>query len=245
MKLQILYLIPLIISTSCSQLDEIQNTDNQFSLLNDDNQKQYETTQLSIGKRLGEIISSISNTNSRNDNFSGEDFILYITNLPSEVIDSLYEVHCTPDKLKELNSHKKAFNEALIHITSEESVDFLYDFMDNYIEIGGNSTIYLANALNNAPYDIQNYLIISAACIDEFSGPLNNSRGANSYCLRQLSYEASGMLLASIAGDGINAALSLIPGGAMVGTLVSLGVDVCDAIKMVNDYNKCCIRHWS
>lgn len=211
--------------------------------------QKYELSQANLKSSLGQafqIMEGLPQSRSETYTMRGEDFINYLISLPSEKIDSLYAIYCTPE-LEALRDSTQMENiSILIEVSSPEEVSHMLKFVNNYIESGGHNLNMIENGVQNMTPIIGDYTITSAAIADEFIPDKIDLSRPDDYCLRQLIVYAVGSLVSvEIQSQIEEAAGELIPAMGVVAGLVFIGMDVTDAVKAAHDYDKCKRTHLS
>lgn len=179
---------------------------------------------------------------------SGSELLTFLTSMPEQKVDSLYNEICTPSNAQK---YEEAYSEALDELTQQSSfaeIIKLANFTDAYIESGGNNLEMLSDATKNVTPIIKTCMIACASNIDEFIGYDPKSRAANSYCLQKLKLSMAKSVLENevieIGGDILIDMIG-VPGVDVLGALLLAGYDLHGAISMAHDYNMCCATHVS
>lgn len=241
------FIIPLLVLglNSCTSSDDpIQPESERAS---SEIAKKYEASKENTKKQIGETLKMLDGSNSRSvDNtvVSGREFVDYIANMPIEVIDSLYKEYCTLQMEQKYDEAYEATIDLLIENSSLEEVQVLFDFINTYEKYGGNNISLLEKTCKNVSPIIQECMIRSAASIDEFYIIVTEtrSRGADSWCLQQLSLK---LVQSSIEGDIADVVIDLIPGADVIGACIMAGMDLYGALKTAHEYEMCRVTHVS
>lgn len=101
----------------------------------------YARTQQKIRESMSQLVHQFGYPYTRNlsEPLTGSEIVGFLTGLPKEKVDSLYKKECTPEREACEIANFNTIVEVLEDMTSEREVTNLFDFVESYIKIGGNS----------------------------------------------------------------------------------------------------------
>lgn len=143
---------------------------------------------------------------------------------------------------KHLQSENEFWN-AVKSLSSEQDVEDLEYFIDNYIAMGGHNIAYLTESVKNHSVLIQTLMSAFAAKTDFYLPAVSQTR-VGSYCYNWLYSEVIKWVRVDET-DLILEILTDIEIGAVdpVAGLISAGLDVYSALSIADGYNQCKLLH--
>lgn len=161
--------------------------------------------------------------------------LAYLLSLSNTQLDSLAQCFTFGYTREEDEIASNANIEDLISRTSEEDVNQLFDFMENYAQIGGHSITYVEDNVDSFCPEIKNLAIKSAAEFDRFTGTtlaqLNDDPIDGSFCKSILAMECGGSL--------VSLAINLMGSEEDPFMIVGCGTDLLGIIDAVKNYHNC------
>lgn len=171
----------------------------------------------------------------------GTELLTYLTSLPSETIDSLYTLYCTPENQVVAESVADSIFDAATKGITPQQLQQLVNFTESYFETGGHNLTLLTTAVSGMPTNAQDYMINFAAKVDECT-PHAKSRGLYEYCLNKLMDKVAKTI---ILNEATSAELDMLsttlacPGADVATALFLCGVGLYDALEMAHEFNWC------
>ncbi len=124
-------------------------------------------------------------------------------------------------------------------MTSNNDVENLFSFIDDYILMGGNSIDRLISASVNKPEIISICMIKAAAAIDVILVDNITTRKTMRDCLGRAMIGAAGTMATSAIEEAIVASTAAIPGIDIATALVFAGMDCYTALIAARDFEDC------
>lgn len=240
-------LIPLMLLfiTSCNSENALDGqTDTGF---NEQVITKYQTARKNVRQQVGITLSVLRHLQGERVDSAdfgkptdGTELLTYLTSLPSETIDSLYTLYCTPENQVVAESVADSIFDAATKGISPQQLQQLVNFTDCYFETGGHNLTLLTTAVSGMPTNAQDYMINFAAKVDEYSLS-HKSRLTPEICMQRLFRDA---VFTTIEGEVTTAAIEAltvlpVPGIDLAAQLTVLGLSVESVVRLVHEYNLC------
>lgn len=238
-------LVSIILFAGCKSDNDCPDaiSDKSFDQMVD----QYLTVQSEIDCKIGHILEEFPTEVTRAENCTnGQALVQFIINCPPEEIERLYYSHLEECERERIYYDDEIIFNALAYVSSESEANSFYDFVDEYISVGGNNITLLSSAAQGKSLPVQNAMIKSACVIDNvFVGEGRQISSSMSYCIHQLEIELVESFLQDEVVDAIMGALEATPGVDLFATLVIAGCDFTQALKTAHSFELCCATHWT
>ena len=127
----------------------------------------------------------------------------------------------------------------LAEVTSQESVNHLNFFIEEYAYAGGNDLMMAADYSANQPDIIKTLIYKGAGIVDAISEELSSTRARTEPCLAALEIGIAGGFVDDHIWQEIILALSVYPPAEVAARLAEVGIDFYTALRAIENYHKC------
>lgn len=240
MKKQLHILVFLLILVSCASNDDEVSVSQEEKVL-----RMYEQGKEYVKASVQNTYFNLTGTRTRGgEEITPSDFLNYILTMPQSQVDSLKAIYCQPNQIEAIENMRDAREDALIEKTSYEDIAKFHTFINDYVNVGGNSVTMLEKATNNTHPLVQFGMAIAAASIDEMLEGYPKTR-IDMSCLEDV-LKQNGW---DISVDALQAVADLeiavtAPETSVEDIMFAAGVTVSEITLLRIQYEDCCAGRW-
>lgn len=189
------------------------------------------------------LVSVVSPEITRSTPDQDENIYQVLFSCDKNELDSLYSVYCSSETEQMYDSLSNIAWSKLEEITSEESCDYLFECIEDYINNNGHNIELLAEMVKDQPEIIKVIILRTAADIDVTLDTINplllNTRARSEPCLMEL---LTGAALGEMESKMLEELLEMAvldPEFDAIAALGLAGYDLYSAIELVRKYREC------